>query len=205
MSIRIPEPPLMEDQDQCEFYNSEFMEDPDCLSLFAIKYQKFVGITEGTVIDLGSGSCNFIVELCNIFPKLNFVCYEASKAMIDIAKRNISSSGHSDRIILVEDDFFNARGKYDAVLASRVLHHTLNPEPFWKLINSLSNNILICDLARPKDFDDIPESLPIDLKNSFKAAYSVDEVCKQIKNYPYDIMTEIYSDKFSSFNVFTKK
>ena len=40
MFDRIPEPELMEDRDQCEFYNYEFDEDPDCLEEFIKTYFK---------------------------------------------------------------------------------------------------------------------------------------------------------------------
>jgi len=202
---RIPEPPLMEDQEQCEFYNQEFIEDPDCLSLFILKYRSFIKIEEGTIIDLGSGSCNFVIELCKTYPNINVVCYEGSREMIKIANKNISENGLENRIRLVHDDFFNASGEYDAVLASRVLHHVNDTDRFWKLVNSLSKNVLICDLERPEKLEDILESFPIDLKNSFMAAYTVDEVSEQIKSYPYKIIKEMFTDKISAYNVFTNK
>lgn len=205
MFTRIPEPGLMEDRQQCEFYNQEFIEDPDCLSLFVLKYRSFISIEEGTIIDLGSGSCNFMIELCKTYPKINAVCYEGSREMIRLANKNIFENRLEKRIRIVHDDFFNASGKYNAVIASRVLHHVNDTHRFWKLVNSLSKNILICDLERPEKIEYISESFPIDLKNSFMAAYTVDEVSNQIKSYPYKIIKEIFTDKISTYNVFTNK
>ena len=37
------------------------------------------------------------------------------------------------------------------------------------------------------------------------AAYTVDEVSEQIKSYPYKIIKEIFTDKISTYNVFTNK
>lgn len=205
MFNRIPEPELMEDPAQCEFYNQEFEDDPDCLTRFIETYKKFVGIHSGTVVDLGSGTCNFIIELCKVYPKLNFVCYEASDAMISLAKQNIANSGFENRIIIVKDDFFNATGKFHVVLANRVLHHVNNTENFWILVSKLSDIVLVCDLERPKQLDYIDSEFPIDLKNSFMAAYTVNEVEEQIKYFNYDVLREEHNDGLCTFTVFTKK
>jgi len=205
MFNRIPEPELMEDVAQCEFYNQEFEDDPDCLSRFLATYEKYVGIHSGTIVDLGSGTCNFVIALCKAYPKLNFICYEASKAMIKIAKQNIIENFFEDRITIVEDNFFNADGKFDVVLANRVLHHVNDTENFWKLVSKLSDNVLVCDLERPKQLNHISPEFPIDLKNSFMAAYTVDEVTEQIRDYNYTVSREEHNDSLCTYTVFTKK
>jgi 2-polyprenyl-3-methyl-5-hydroxy-6-metoxy-1,4-benzoquinol methylase len=205
MFNRIPEPPLMEDPAQCEFYNQEFEDDPDCLPRFIATYKKYVGIHDGTVIDLGSGTCNFVVELCRVYPKLNFVCYEASDAMISLAKQNIANSGFENRIAIVKDDFFNATGNFNVVIANRVLHHVNDTENFWKLASNLSDNVLVCDLERPQQLSYIEPEFPEDLKNSFMAAYTVDEVAEQIKSYNYTVSREEHQGGLCTYTVFTKK
>ena len=203
MFDRIPEPELMEDRDQCEFYNYEFDEDPDCLEEFIKKYDQFVGITRGTVIDLGSGTCNFIIKLCKTYPGIHVTCYEASTEMIKIANRNIESNQLVDRITIVEDNFFNAIGQFDVAIATRVLHHVNKTQEFWSLINRLASRALVCDLERPGALVDIDENFPIDLKNSFMAAYTIAEVKEQIKGYNYTVLQKLHNDNLSSFTVFT--
>jgi 2-polyprenyl-3-methyl-5-hydroxy-6-metoxy-1,4-benzoquinol methylase len=203
MFNRIPEPELMEDRDQCEFYNYEFDEDPACLEEFIKTYDQHVGITTGTIIDLGSGTCNFIIELCKTYPDIHVTCYEASSEMIRIANRNIKSNQLADRITIVEDNFFNASGQFDVVIATRVLHHVNKTQEFWSLINRLSSRALICDLERPNELVDIQEDFPIDLKNSFMAAYTVTEVQEQIKGYNYTVLKKLHNDNLSSYTVFT--
>lgn len=205
MFNRIPEPELMEDPAQCEFYNREFEDDPDCLPRFIATYEKYVGIHYGTVIDLGSGTCNFIVELCKVYPRLNFICYEASNSMNMIAKQNIANNNFENRITIIEDDFFNASGTFDVVLANRVLHHINDTENFWKLVSRLSNNVLVCDLERPQELNYIDPEFPEDLKNSFMAAYTVDEVAEQVKNYNYTVLREEHQGGLCIYTVFTKK
>ena len=199
--MRIPElSPLMTDLNQCIAYN-KYASDPVQLKEYIQTYQKLIGIEEGTVIDLGSGSCNFVIALAQQFSNLHFVCYEDSPAMIAIATKNIKSANLSSRITIVKDDVLNATGKYDVVLANRLLHHVNETEEFWKLINSLGNNILVVDINRPPqsvvkhiiDNDEYQESVyKEDLISSMKAAYSLDEVTEQVNKYNYSITTDNY-------------
>lgn len=198
-STRIPEStPLMLDVNQCEAYNNH-TSNPATLDEYIHTYKTLIGITEGTVIDLGSGSCNFVIALAQNFPNLNFVCYENSPAMIKIATDNINSAGLNSKICLIENDIFNAVGNYDVALANRLLHHIDKTKEFWKLINSLSKNILVIDIDRPPKYliDRIKESNEYkddiykeDLISSLQAAYSLEEVTKQIEEYDYKIMTD---------------
>jgi 2-polyprenyl-3-methyl-5-hydroxy-6-metoxy-1,4-benzoquinol methylase len=130
--------------------------------------------------------------------------------MIKIATDNINSAGLSSKIQLIQNDIFNAIGKYDVVLANRVLHHIDETNAFWKLINSLSENILVIDINRPPKHvvDHIQESNEYldnvykeDLVSSLQAAYSLEEVTEQIKEYNYTIKTD---DQYKLFVYHTK-
>lgn len=199
--MRISEPnPLMEDLDQCEAYN-KYASDSTQLQEYIQLYEKLIGIKLGTVIDLGSGSCNFVIALANHFPDLKFVCYEASDAMIEIANKNIRNANLFDRIQIIKDDILNATGNYDVVLANRLLHHIEKTKEFWKLINSLSETILIVDIDRPptavvehiRNVDEYEEPIyKEDLLNSMQAAYSLDEVVEQTKEYNYTVVSDDY-------------
>jgi predicted O-methyltransferase YrrM len=197
--MRIPElTPLMTDTNQCVAYN-KYATDPVQLQEYVQIYLLFIGIKQGTVIDLGSGTCNFVIALAQNFPNLSFVCYENSPAMITIAKDNITLAGLDSRIRLVQDDIFNATGKYDVVLANRLLHHIEATNEFWKLINSLSENTLVIDINRPPKYvvDHVQENNEFqddvykeDLISSLRAAYSLEEVTEQIKEYNFTITTD---------------
>lgn len=199
--MRIPESnPLMDGQQQCKAYN-KYASDPKQLSEYVQTYKKLIGIEHGTVIDLGSGSCNFVIALAEIFPNLNFVCYEASAAMINIAKENINSANLSDRIQLIHDDIINAKGTYDVVLANRLLHHIDDTNQFWQLVSSLGAAVLVIDINRPpvsviehiREVDEYQEPIyKEDLISSMQAAYSLEEVTEQLKNYNYKIVADNY-------------
>jgi predicted RNA methylase len=197
--MRVPElTPLMTDTNQCVAYN-KYATDPVQLQEYVQIYLLFIGIKQGTVIDLGSGTCNFVIAIAQNFPNLSFVCYENSPAMITIAKDNITLAGLDSRIRLIQDDIFNATGKYDVVLANRLLHHIDATKEFWKLINSLSENILVIDINRPPKYvvDHVRENNEFqddvykeDLISSLRAAYSLEEVTEQIKEYNFTITTD---------------
>jgi SAM-dependent methyltransferase len=198
-TIRISElNPLMTNINQCVAYN-KYATNPAVLQEYIQTYQTLIGIEQGTIIDLGSGPCNFVIALAQAFPKLNFLCYENSPAMVTIATDNINSVGLSSRIQLIQKDIFNITGKYDVALANRLLHHIDETKEFWQLMNSISENILVIDINRPPKYliDQIRKSNEYqedvykeDLINSLQAAYSLEEVAEQIKEYSYTIITD---------------
>lgn len=187
--MRIPEPyALMEDLKQCGIYNQQ-ASNLDTLNDYVELYKRLIGISNGTVIDLGSGSCNFVIALAEYYPNLKFVCYEASNAMIAIAKDNIKSKKLENRITIINDLLENAQGTYDIVLANRVLHHIDDTTTFWKTVNSIANSVLVVDIDRPPE-NIINSVYDIDLKNSMKAAYTLDDVCQQVRPYKYTVLRD---------------
>ena len=205
MFERVPEPELMLDKEQCETYNQEFIDDQSIVEDFVNTYKQCIGLDQGSVVDLGSGSCNFIIALANAYPGLTFTCYEASYEMIKIAINNIRSAGLADRIQLVQQDFFNATGQFDVAIANRVLHHVNDTEGFWNLISKLGSKVLVCDLERPYTSEFLNYTLPADFINSLKSAYTVNEVSDQIVDYDYTIEKKSLQADLSRFTVFTKK
>jgi predicted RNA methylase len=191
--MRTPEPQeLMVDKDQCVLYH-QYTLDKNTLSEFVKTYKSLIGISSGTVLDLGSGPCNFVVEMAKHFPKLNFFCYENSDAMIEIAKQNIK--GFENQITLIKDDIRNVKGKYDVVLANRIFHHFKDPKEFWNLIEKFNTTFLVIDINRPsenfikeiensKDFDVLYKE---DLVNSLRASWTLEEVQTQVKKFNYKI------------------
>lgn len=199
--MRVAEPELMLDEHQCKSYN-ENTSDLTTLNNYIDLYKRLINITSGNVIDLGSGSCNFVVALAKAFPNLDFTCYELSSAMISIAEKNIKDF---DNIKLVQEDLLTASGKYDVVLANRVLHHINDTERFWNTVNNLGKNILVVDINRPINTDlNLNIADPVykeDVINSIKSSYNIQEVNEQIKNYSYNI----YSDDTGKLIIYHTK
>lgn len=186
----------MLDVDQCKQYDS-YSSTLETLRTFRDMYKEYINIDTGIVLDLGSGTCSFVVFLCQSFPNLKFVCYEESKTMLEIARKKIEDNNLTDRITLIEQDLFTAQGKYDVVIANRVLHHIEDTKLFWETVTKLSDNILVIDINRPDS--ELVEQLSkaninivyrTDLVNSMKAAYTVDEVKEQVKDYPLTVFAD---------------
>lgn len=186
--------PLMLNEEQCIVYNESFKTHEHELNYYTKLFQETIDLTEGHILDVGSGSCNFVIALANQFPNLTFTCYENSESMIKLAKENINNSNLTDRITIINDDFFNIEGKYDAVLVSRVLHHIEDTKRFWEVITRVSDKLLLTDLERFDDENDLIklENFMRPLANkvfvddtvaSFKAAYTEQEVLEQVKGY----------------------
>jgi cyclopropane fatty-acyl-phospholipid synthase-like methyltransferase len=184
----------MLNEEQCIVYNDSFKTHGHELNYYTKLYQEVIGLTEGNILDIGSGSCNFVIALALEFPNLTFTCYENSESMIKLAKENIENSNLTNRITIVSDDFFNVTGKYDAVLISRVLHHIEDTKRFWEVMTSVSDKLLLTDLERFEDEQDLIklENFMRPLANSvfvddtvasFKAAYTEQEVKEQVKEY----------------------
>lgn len=189
---------LMTDIEQCKAYNDSLVDSYDLVE-YTNLYKKYLNLSSGKILDLGSGSCNFVIALCLEFPGLIFDCYEQSDTMINIAKENIEKYGLKSQINIIKDDLMNASGSYDAVLINRVLHHIENPNQLWQNISNISQNVFALDLERPDNIESLDglfrlmEQMnfnPIfvfDTKRSFMAGYTKDEVLEQIKNYSYSI------------------
>jgi predicted RNA methylase len=200
--MRIPEPTdLMIDKKQCQVYNQSLLNSYDLVEYVNL-YKNYLGITSGKIVDLGSGSCNFVIALCLEFSDLTVDCYEASEEMIKLAEENIRQHNLADRIQIIKDNLLNATGNYGAVLINRVLHHIDDTEQLWKVVNDMSSNVFAIDLERPLEFSsldrlfEVMESMfddiyVLDTRQSFMAAYTADEVREQIKNYGYNVLSMV--------------
>jgi ubiquinone/menaquinone biosynthesis C-methylase UbiE len=193
---RIPEPQLMLDFEQCKQYDN-YTDTYQNVREYVELYTEYINVTSGTIVDLGSGTCSFVIGLCEKFPDLKFVCYELSDSMLTIATEKIKQKSLQDRITLIKSDILTVNGKYDVVLANRVLHHIDDTVSFWETINRLSDKLLVVDINRPKqdviDFVSTVDINPVyrlDLVNSMKAAYSKEEVLEQIKDYPFNVYVD---------------
>lgn len=200
--MRIPEPTnLMTNEEQCQVYNQSLLNSYDLIEYVNL-YKKYLGITSGKIVDLGSGSCNFVIALCLEFPDLTVDCYEASEVMIKLAEDNIRQHNLTDRIRIIKDNLLNATGMYDAVLINRVLHHVDDTEELWKVVNDMSSNVFAVDLERPLEFSSLNGLFKVmesmfnniyvtDTRRSFMAAYTADEVREQVKGYGYNVLSVV--------------
>ena len=81
---------------------------------------------------------------------------DASPRMLDVARINVKHHGLGRRIRLRHGDakaLAGLRKKFDLVFSNSLLHHLLDPTPFWGEIRRLvkpGGAVLIQDLLRPE-------------------------------------------------------
>jgi len=194
---RVLEPELMIDQEKCNEYNQiSHRQYGD--GKFISAFNKYCGLSEGTLIDLGSGPGVHLEELAKNFPSLDITGYENSDIMIELAKQNTS-------VQIIKDDFYNIDASADIVMCLYTLHHQVDPIRFWSKVSQLSKNaVYIEDFERPEDESFIDKFEAIDdFKHSLRAAYTVDEIKMQLTslNLNYKVERELIDADFELYKI----
>jgi len=116
-----------------------------------------VDLDEQTVIDLGTGTAQIPIELCQRHSTVRVVAVDAALHMLAVAKQNITDAGLLDRITLESVDakgLTHADGTFQAVMSNSIVHHIPEPidvlQQMWRVTAS-GGLIFIRDLMRPKD------------------------------------------------------
>ncbi len=197
MMDRVPEPVLMTDINQClEFSNSNRAYIRD---LFLTSLLERYTLT-GTILNLGSGPCDYDIDLCGRVDNINLISVDASPAMIEIAREN--TKGHP--INLVCEYFNNIDYQSDTTISSLTLHHQHNALDFWKAVKKNtkpSGNVFVMDMLRPSSYDEInkivnvlaekdSEIFKTDFKNSLAASFTVEEIKQQLIDAELDLKIE---------------
>jgi tRNA (cmo5U34)-methyltransferase len=92
------------------------------------------------IVDLGCGTGNLSRKLISAYPNAHITCIDMADNMLKMAKAKLKGNPNID---FWQGDIrdFNYRRKYDAILASMVLHHVEGkdkPRFYRKLYNALS-------------------------------------------------------------------
>jgi SAM-dependent methyltransferase len=187
---RQTEPEIMEDLQQAIHFSDarrKYSEDA-----FVYWYKEYCNVGSGIVADLGCGPAKYLIRLCNEYPDISFVGYDASKAMIDLARENIEQAGLSHRIEVRQLYFTDISDQFNCVISSGTLHHSHDPLLFWNSIKRISTgDVFVMDLVRPNAehlVDTIVKtsasnenlSFQRDFTNSLKAAFTIEEIIEQL-------------------------
>jgi SAM-dependent methyltransferase len=195
---RVLEPELMLDESQVAAFT--WARKDYGIQGFLELYQKHVNLTQGKIIDLGTGPAQYLLALEKIYPKLSITGYDGSKNMVKIAKSLIDESKSKIRIYHRSiDRIFDIA---DCVISTNTLHHLHDPTIFWNCIKRTTYQCLVFDLLRPEsesqakfivDYYASEESelFKNDYYNSLLAAFSKEELLDQIKdtNLKYKIIS----------------
>ncbi len=202
----------MNDRAQAEAYAAaDFSEPHDAfVSHFTSRFPDFSG---GEVLDLGCGTADVIIRFANAFPGARITGIDGAPAMLDIGMRDVEKKGLSHQIslnlCLLPDNGLSSK-KYDAVISNSLLHHLNDPLILWESVSACARHgapVFIMDLMRPDTPQeaekmirlyaaDAPPLLKKDFYNSLLAAYTIDEIQRQLRHAGLDYMTvEAVSDR----------
>jgi 2-polyprenyl-3-methyl-5-hydroxy-6-metoxy-1,4-benzoquinol methylase len=194
---RYLEPELMINEDQVAAYNEAHREWG--IAGFLYLYKKYFNKEQGTLIDLGTGTGQYLIALKNKFPQLEIQGYDASSEMVQCARKNIKQAEldiavHCCRIEEVDKTS-------DYVMSTNTLHHIPDPKIFWNKMRTISNNVFVMDLVRPlnrllaKDIVETTaqsdsEMFKTDYFNSLLAAFTENELREQISGSKLNLSIE---------------
>lgn len=196
---RIPEPEeLMDDGEQAAAYAE---------ADFADANNRFVELLEamaprqlaGRLLDLGCGPADIPLRLAQRHANLDIDALDGALAMLDLAQRALDRHETlAGQIRLLHDrlpsDQLRARD-YQYVVSNSLLHHLDDPSVLWQTIARCATRgawVLVMDLERPRSNTavdalvesyalDAPDVLRRDFRNSLYAAYTLEEVRRQVR------------------------
>lgn len=195
---RTPEPELMEDEEQVLAYAEADFEAPH--SHFISLLEAFLAgrAIEGYVLDLGCGPGDITFRLADVFPDCIIHGLDGSNAMLHYGRQRLARSRHlHDRIRFVQGILPNATlpcNHYDAVVSNSLLHQLADPQVLWETVKRWARPgapVFIMDLFRPASTVQAqqlvdayaaaePEILRRDFYNSLLAAFTIDEITRQL-------------------------
>jgi SAM-dependent methyltransferase len=196
---RIPEPEqLMDEPEQARTYaEADFSEANE---LFAGLLRDLAGgEIRGRGLDIGCGPADIPIALLQEHPGLQLDALDGADAMLQLARDRLAQLPDlAARLHLLCDTLPSSKlpeARYDYILSNSLLHHLDDPDDLWLTVARCAADgarVLIMDLLRPASEMAVdalvetyalnePELLRRDFRNSLYAAYTADEVHRQLQ------------------------
>ena len=193
---RVPEPELMEEEEQARAYSSADFEAPH-EAFVEESNRAFSGSVTGRILDLGCGPGDITVRFAKRHPKCTVVGIDGSEAMLHFGRERVELEGLSHRVklkrvFLPAEDLDSG---FDGAISNSLLHHLQHPEVLWQSLGQHVQSgapVFVMDLLRPQSRAEAeklvaaysgeePEILQRDFFLSLCAAYRVDEIQSQLQ------------------------
>lgn len=198
---RTPEPcELMDESEQAQAYAEANFGESNALFIHLL-HQIHPQALSGRAIDLGCGPADIPLALVREHPELYVDAVDGSETMLALAEaKTAHHPALSERLNFHQHylpSAFLDQGEYQFVLSNSLLHHLADPDDLWMSIRHCAADnaaVLVMDLARPSSplaVDSLvetyamnePEPLREDFRNSLHAAYTPEEVAKQLAKH----------------------
>jgi ubiquinone/menaquinone biosynthesis C-methylase UbiE len=159
----------------------------------------------GQLADLGCGPADICIRLCRALPDWRITGLDAGPNMLSHAALAVAGAGLEQRIELrlshLPDPELPANS-FQAVTSNSLLHHLPKPGVLWSTIQQIAAPgaaVQVMDLRRPADEDaaaelvdtyaaDAPQVLKDDFYHSLLAAYTPDEVARQLQEHDLGLL-----------------
>ncbi|MBE0428895.1 MAG: class I SAM-dependent methyltransferase [Thermoleophilia bacterium] len=202
---RIPEPELMEEEEQVRAYARADFDEPHGRFIKLLEEAFSTDEIRGCVLDLGCGPGDISLRIARAYPRCTVLGIDGSEAMISLGREIISRSGEAGRVELrrlrLPVDKPSGRD-YGAIVSNSLLHHLREPEVLWHTIRECGSRgtpVFVMDLMRPASVSQAermvedytagePEVLIRDFRASLLAAYDLGEVREQLAKAGLDAL-----------------
>ena len=159
---RIPEPELMDDDDQARAYAEADFAEPHN-HFVQLLQETFPELPEtGTALDLGCGPGDITLRFARAFPAWSVEGWDASEAMLNYGYQAVAAAKLQDRITLKQvyvpqsdtaSDTKSDTVSFPLIFSNSLLHHLADPRALWTEVKQQSGPgtaIFIMDLMRPR-------------------------------------------------------
>jgi ubiquinone/menaquinone biosynthesis C-methylase UbiE len=151
---RIPEPEAMDTYEEAVEYDS--MDHAEVNRVFVTDLLA-TGAIKGDVLDLGTGTGQIPIELCQRTEDVRVMGIDLAASMLDQARINVELETLTDRIMF---DLIDAKtlpyddGRFDVVMSNSIIHHVPDPLPVMAEAVRVAKSggvVFFRDLMRPVD------------------------------------------------------
>lgn len=199
---RVPEPELMDDEQQSVAYaRADFSTSNQ---LFVDSLVSDFPARLDAVVDIGCGPADVVIRLARAAPAAAITAIDGSAPMIALGREAARAAGVENRLTLLHTRIPGpppASQAFDAVLSKDLLHHLHDPRVLWDEVRRLGRPgaaVYVMDLVRPDSVeaaqamvqDGAASEDPIlqrDFFASLLAAFTPDEVRQQLRDAGLDL------------------
>lgn len=211
MMERVPEPELMEEEEQARAYSMADFEAPH--EAFVRESERaFHEPLQGQILDLGCGPGDITVRFAKRHPGCSLLGIDGSEAMLKYGRERVEREELTERVRLrrVFLPTKELEQAFDGAISNSLLHHLERPEVLWQSLKQCvrrGSPVFVMDLLRPGSRQeaealveaysgDEPEVLRRDFFLSLCAAYRVDEIEEQLATQGLaHLRVEVISDR----------